>query len=196
VPATSIAPDLRGHWYLGVYNNEPVNVAYTIRAVLPNSDGRLLSAQPLHSGLSHVSPPPGWLLSWNSVVGESYVIRFTNTITSPLCAWPTIGYVTATTPLTTFDLTPTPLSTQRGFFWVSPPLTCQPVLQISLASADTVRISWSTAYPGYTLQSKLGLFGTWGSVAFPPATGVFVIGGEFVVYDTIGTVDKYYRLIK
>ena len=58
-----------------------------------------------------------------------------------------------------------------------------------------MRISWSTAFPGYTLQSKLGLFGTWVN-AIPPATVPVVIGNMYVVYDTLGGVPKYYRLIK
>ena len=58
--------------------------------------------------------------------------------------------------------------------------------------ANQVRISWSTAYPGYTLQSKLGLFGAWINAGLP----VTVVGTEYVVFDAIGPVPKYYRLIK
>ena len=39
LPANSYVPDLRGHWYLGVYNNGPVNVTYTIRASIAGRGG-------------------------------------------------------------------------------------------------------------------------------------------------------------
>ena len=71
-----------------------------------------------------------------------------------------------------------------------------PSLAIQLGTTNQLRLSWPAAYPGYTLQYKLGLFGPWSNVAFPPATGVFVIGSEFVVYDPIGQAPKYYRLAK
>jgi hypothetical protein len=72
----------------------------------------------------------------------------------------------------------------------------QPRLNIQLWPTNQVRLSWSTAFPGYTLQGNPGLFGTWSNVAFPPAAGVFTIGNEFVVYDPIGPVSKYYRLLQ
>ena len=72
----------------------------------------------------------------------------------------------------------------------------QPTLAIRLGTTNQLRLSWPTAYTGYTLQSKLGLFGAWANVAFPPATGPVVIGNDFVVFDILGSVPKFYRLVK
>ena len=62
---------MRGNWFLGIYNNESTNVAYTIRAVTP-TNGLLLSALPLNMTLSPLAPPRGTLVQWNGVVGEIY----------------------------------------------------------------------------------------------------------------------------
>ncbi len=70
--------------------------------------------------------------------------------------------------------------------------SAQPILTIQLWPGNQVRLSWSTAYPGYTLQSKLGLFGVWADAGLP----VTVVGDEYVAFDTIGPVAKYYRLFK
>ena len=72
----------------------------------------------------------------------------------------------------------------------------RPSLAIQLGPTNQIRLSWPAVYPGYTLQYKLGLFGSWSNVAFPPATGPFVVGSGFVVYDILGTVPKFYRLVK
>jgi hypothetical protein len=199
LPADSHVPGLRGHWYLGVYNNEPVNVAYTIRAVLPDSEGLLASAQPIvppRPRITFLAPPRGLMLSWDSVVGERYIIQYTPTMGSTPVPWVQIGAVTATTTLTTFEVSPAP--TDEAYFRVYQVLNLQPTLKIRLTSTNTVRISWSTAYLGYTLESKVGgLFGPWSNFVFlPPATGVAVEGNEYVVYDTIGNVPEYYRLKK
>jgi hypothetical protein len=68
----------------------------------------------------------------------------------------------------------------------------QPQLTIQLWSVNQVRLSWSTAYPGYTVQSKLGLFGVWANAGLAVTT----VGSQFVALDTIGPVPKYYRLFK
>ena len=52
VPSDVAVADLRGHWYLGVYNNEQTNLTYTIRATLPDYQGLLTSGQPLRLGLT------------------------------------------------------------------------------------------------------------------------------------------------
>jgi len=186
-------PDLRGVWYLGVYNNERTNVAYTIRAALPDANGLLVSAQPLRVGLSVLPPPHGLLLSWNSVIGERYIIQFTASIVSPV-TWTNLGSVTATTPLTTFEVLPVPPN--GGFFRIVQVYSFQPTLTIQLWPTNQVRISWSIGFPGYRLQSKIGILGTWADVTFPPATGVFVNGGEYVVFEPLGPGPKFYRLIK
>jgi hypothetical protein len=72
----------------------------------------------------------------------------------------------------------------------------QPNLVIRLGTTNQLRLSWSTAFPGYTLQYELGIAGSWSNVTFPPATTVVVVGTEFVVYDPIGPSPKYYRLVK
>ena len=191
-PASTAFSDLRGHWYLGVYNYEDANVTYTIRAMLPNDDGLLSSALPLRLSVTSLAFPRGLVLSWNSVVGERYIVQYTPSIAAPVI-WTNVGAVTATTTLTTFEVLPIKTG---GFYRVVQIFDFQPRLKIQLSTTNQVRISWPTLFSGYTLQYKLGLFGTWTNVAFPPATGVFTIGDEFVVYDPIGPVPKYYRLIK
>ena len=187
---TPTLPDLRGHWYLGVYNNELTNVAYTIRAALPNTDGLLVSAQPLQVALTPLNPPHGLLLSWNSVEGERYFVQYTASIAAPV-TWTNLGFVVATTPLTTFEVLPVPERRPRSYRVVQV-FASQPTLHIQLWPTNQVRLSWSTAYPGYTLQSKVGLSGTWANAGLP----VTVVGTEFVAFDTIGPGPKYYRLIK
>lgn len=68
----------------------------------------------------------------------------------------------------------------------------QPSLAIRLGTTNQLRLSWSAAYPGYTLQSKLGLFGAWAHAGLSAT----VVGNEYVAPDTIGPLPKYYRLIK
>ena len=191
VRTSADVPDLRGHWYLGVYNNETTNVAYTLRAVLPDTNGLLVSAQPLQVTLTPLNPPQGLLLSWNSVEGERYFVQYTASIAAPV-TWTNLGFVIATTPLTTFEVLPVPTGprftgSSRRFRRL-----LQPTLHIQLWPTNQVRLSWSTAYPGYTLQSKTGLFGTWANAGLT----VNVVGNEYVAFDTIGSDPKYYRLFK
>ncbi len=185
----SALPDLRGHWYLGVYNNERSNVAYTIRATLPNNLGLLVSAQPLRIAVTPLNPPHGLLLSWNSVEGESYFVQYTASIAAPI-VWSNLGFVTATTPLTTFEVSPVPNA--PAFFRIVQAFGFYPTLYIHIWPPNQVRLSWQTAYLGYTLQSKSSLFGLWANAALPVTT----VGSEYVVFDIIGPSPKYYRLIK
>ena len=189
VRANADVPDLRGHWYLGVYNNELFNVAYTVRAILPNSEGLLISGQPLRMSLTPLSPPHGLLISWNSVAGEHYFVQYATGIAAPI-TWTTVGYVVATTPLTTFEVLPVPTGT--AFYRVVQVFSSQPKLNIQFWPTNQVRLSWSTAYPGYTLQSRTGLFGAWANAGLP----VTVVGNEYVVFDAIAVAPKYYRLFK
>ena len=181
--------DLLGHWYLGVYNHEQFNVTYSIRAVLPDLDGLLVSARKIHTALTPLSPPHGLLLSWNSVEGEHYIVQYTSSL-SLVTTWTNIGYVTATTPLTTFEILPVP--TGKAFYRVVQVYSPEPRLTIQFWPGNQVRISWSTAFPGYTLQSKTGLVGTWVNAGLT----VTVVGDEYVAFDTIGAVPKFYRLFK
>ena len=72
----------------------------------------------------------------------------------------------------------------------------QPKLAIQLGTTNQLRLSWPAAYLGYALEYKLGLFAPTWNPASPPATGPVVIGNEFVVFDIIGNVPKFYRLVK
>jgi hypothetical protein len=180
-------PDLRGHWYLGVFNNELTNVTYTIRAVLPNSEGLLVSGQPRQQTLTPLSPPHGLLISWNSVVGEHYFVQYSTNLAGP---YSNIGFVVATTPLTTFEVLPVPNG--RSFYRILQVFSDRPTLRIQLASGNRVRLAWSTAYQGYTLQSSLSLFGSWANANLP----VTVVGNEYVAFDNIGPAQKYYRLFQ
>ena len=67
-----------------------------------------------------------------------------------------------------------------------------PTLSIQHWTGNQVRLSWFTAFPGYTLQSELGLSGSWGDAGLTVST----VGSEFVAFDTIGPGPKYYRLLK
>jgi hypothetical protein len=188
-PASSYVPDLRGHWYLGVFNDEQVNVAYTIRATLPDGDSLLVSGQPLSVSLALLPPARGLLLSWNSVDGERYFVQYAPSLVAPI-AWTNIASVVATTPLTTFQVQPLPGS--PAFYRIVQVFSLQPKLYIQFWPGNQVRISWSTAYPGYTLQSKVGLFGPWANAGLP----VTVVGNDYVAFDTIGPGPKYYRLFQ
>jgi hypothetical protein len=186
---SSALPDLRGYWYLGVYNNELFNVAYTIRAVLPDSDGLLVSSQPFRVALAPLNPPQGLLLSWNSVTGEHYFVQYTASLAAPV-TWTQIAFVTATTPLTTYEVLP--VANAPAFFRIVQVPSALPTLKIRTAPPNQVRLSWNTAYVGYTLQSKVGLLGTWANAGLTVST----VGSENVAFDTFGPVTKFYRLIK
>ena len=68
----------------------------------------------------------------------------------------------------------------------------QPQLTIQLWPTNQVRLSWSALYPGYTVQSKLGLLGIWANAGLSAT----MVGSVFVATDPIGPVPKYYRLLK
>ena len=186
-------PDLRGVWYLGVYNNEQTNVSYSIRATLPNEDGLLVSALPIHLGLTPLPPPHGLLLNWNSVIGERYIIQFTATLATPI-TWTNIASVTATTPLSTFEMLPPPPN--GGFFRIVQVQSFLPTLHIALAATNQVELYWSIAFPGYHLQYTTSVVGPWTDLPSPPASGLFIIGTDYVVFDPLGPGPKFYRLIK
>jgi hypothetical protein len=186
--------DLRGHWYLGLYNNETTNVAYTVRAVT-QGNGILPSGQPLRSQLVAMSPPHGMLLQWNAVEGETYLVEFTTSILPPIIwqpvPWAPGGGVIATTPCATLEL---PASGAFGFYRVRqvarlPALI--PPLSIRVINNTTLRISWPISFPNETLQYSTTPAGPWYNSPRP----VTVEGNEFVVYDTIASVPFYYRLV-
>jgi hypothetical protein len=116
-------------------------------------------------------------------------VQYTASIAAPV-TWTNLGVVVATTPLTTFEVLPVPNA--PAYYRVVQVVSSRPTLHIQLWPTNQVRLSWSTAYPGYTLQSKTGLTGTWANAGLP----VTVVGTEFVAFDAIGPDPKYYRLIK
>jgi hypothetical protein len=187
VRTSAALPDLRGNWYLGVYNNELTNnVAYTIRAILP-AGGMLVSALPTvvtNSGYASSSI----LLSWYSIVGEWYSVSFTDGVSITNA----ITNVLATTPVTTW-VVPTPK--YGGYFVTQEPAPAQtrPSLTIQLWTNNSVRISWPTNFTGFTLQYSLTLTPpVWVNLSPPAPIGVE--GAEYVVYDAVTTKPKYYRL--
>lgn len=184
-------PDLRGNWYLGVYNNEPTNVAYTIRAVVADRDGFLLSGQPIQSRLTPLPLPRGLLMQWNAVAGELYYIEFSPTLRPQ--NWSLIDTVRATTPVATYEVKLPLPNSGFGFYRVAQtpsPVAGKPELKIQRFGANQLRLSWPTLFPHETLQYATSPLGPWTDV---PKTPV-VEGAEFVIYEPIGTTTRYYRL--
>jgi subtilisin-like proprotein convertase family protein len=186
---SAAVPDLRGNWYLGVYNNElKTNVSYTIRATLP-SGGMLLSALPTVV-TNNAYTSGSILLSWYSIVGEWYTVSFTDgiSITNALTN------VLATTPVTTWLV---PVRTYGSYFvtQVAGPAQTRPALAVQLWTNNNVRISWPTNFQGFTLQYSLSVSPpTWVNLSPPGPVGVE--GGDYVVYDAVTTKPRYYRLIQ
>ncbi len=184
-------PDLRGQWYLGVYNHETANVAYTIRAVVA-TNGLLVAAKPIVLQASLLSAPePGILLKWDSVEGERYLIDFSPSLVPTV--WTLIGDVRATTPCTTF-LAPIPAG-GIGFYRLRQvPFATKPPLLLTIQGSPghRIRISWPFAHGGYTLQSSPSYAGPWTNVGLP----VLIELGEYVVYDTASAASRYYRLVQ
>jgi subtilisin-like proprotein convertase family protein len=188
VRTSAALPDLRGNWYLGVYNNELTNnVAYRIRATLPVG-GVLPSALPTVI-TSHVFLSNYLLLSWNSILGEWYAVDYTdNTLFWTL----TVTNVFATTPVTTW-VVPMPTNGYYTVINVPAPAAVRPPLTIKALAGQQLRISWPINYQGFTLQYSLSLSPpVWANVNLP----VVIEGNEFVVYDTPGATTKFYRLIQ
>jgi subtilisin-like proprotein convertase family protein len=188
--------DLRGSWYLGIYNNEVTNVAYTIRAVT-SAGSMLLSGQPLVTTASLMPSAPGnFLLQWNSILGEQYVVFYSDTLLpanwQPF-AMPN-GGLTATTPLSTVAV---PIgSTGMRFYRVGqvPELPANtPNLLIQLSGTNQIRLSWPDSFVGYTLQYATGPFGPWLNLTVPVTDNLILRRWE--AFDTIGTAPRYYRLI-
>ena len=185
-------PDLRGRWYLGVYNHETSDVTYTIRAAVSTNE-LLVSALPIviTNSVLFAPDPRGILLQWDAVEGEWYEIEFTPTIAPT--AWILVGKMQATTPCAAFEA---PLPANGLGFYRIRQVVGQPkaalLLQIRLLPGGMVRISWPFAYAGYTLQSAPSVLGPWTSLFLP----VRIEGDEYVVYDTIGPGKLFYRLIQ
>lgn len=89
---------------------------------------------------------------------------------------------------------PVALAGTAGSIVVGPNFRFQfvPTLIIQPWTGNQVRLSWYTAFPGYTLQSKPSLSGAWGN----PSLTVTTVGSEYVAFDTTGAGAQFYRLIK
>jgi hypothetical protein len=180
-------PDLMGNWYLGVFNNESVNVSYTLRAVV-KTNGLLNSAQPFITSLVPMAPPHGLLLQWNSVIGEGYEVEHS----TDLVTWTPISFIRATTPLTTYEITPLlPGSHFYRVIHASAFVGPGPTLLIQFAPPNQLRLSWSTNYPGEILQSSPSFNGPWSNVNRP----VTVIGPDYVVFVPLSPTPLYFRLV-
>ena len=149
--------------------------------------------------LTPMTPPHGLLLSWNSVIGERYFVQYTPSIAAPII-WTNLGSVVATTPLTTFEVLPVPAN--GGFFRVLQLFDFQPILHIQNVATNVVRLYWSTAYVGYSLQYKNGIVGPWQDLTttppspYPPYPPAVQEGLNWAAYDRLDTlVPKFYRLI-
>ena len=130
------------------------------------------------------------MLSWYSVAGEFYKVQsLTGGVFQDILG----GLVHATTPLTTYLVTGTGAGTGvYRVIHVNPQSLPIGQLQIQLWTATQVRISWSSTFPYGILQAATSPFGPWFDVNLTPV----LIGNQYVVFDTIGTVPKYYRLIQ
>ena len=188
--------NLQGQWYLGVYNNEITNLAYTIRAVR-QANRMLLSGQPLLMTFSLMPSAPGYLLlGWNSIEGEGYIVQYTDDLRQPITwrPWPLPGGgVIATTPFSTIQV-PIANVGQRFYRIAQVPLFSlgnRPRLSIRLAPPNQVRLSWSLLFPNETLQWAPTVLGPWNNLNRP----VLTQPPDFAVFDNIGSVPRFYRLV-
>jgi subtilisin-like proprotein convertase family protein len=183
-------PDLRGDWYLGVYNNELTNVTYSIRAHL-QQNGILTSVFPLTLIITPTVPPGAIVLQWNAVEGEIYVIERTDRI-RPSNWKPVTEPIVATTPTPAIEI---PIQGTAGGFYrvVQRPryAVFTAPLRAQRWSGNLIRISWPTTFVGYTLQYSIGLNGIWQNANLP----VTIEGNEYVAYEPIGAQPKFFRLI-
>jgi hypothetical protein len=189
---TPEVPSLIGNWYIGLYNNETRNVSYSLRAAT-SSNGLLLSVQ---------EPPPPTisflsdnrlLLSWYSVKGEYYQVQ--SSPSGGNLNWQPVpgGLVRATTPETTIVL-PAVGGTLVAYRIVHLSSRSLPfaALQIELWTGNQVRLSWSAALPYAILQYADRPSGPWFDANLPAS----LVGTQYVVFDTIQPIPRFYRLIQ
>jgi hypothetical protein len=152
------------------------------------TNGLLNSAQPFITSLVPMAPPHGLLLQWNSVIGEGYEVEHS----TDLVTWTPISFIRATTPLTTYEITPLlPGSHFYRVIHASAFVGPGPTLLIQFAPPNQLRLSWSTNYPGEILQSSPSFNGPWSNVNRP----VTVIGPDYVVFVPLSPTPLYFRLV-
>jgi hypothetical protein len=135
-----------------------------------------------------MAPPHGLLLQWNSVIGEGYEVEHS----TDLVTWTPISFIRATTPLTTYEITPLlPGSHFYRVIHASAFVGPGPTLLIQFAPPNQLRLSWSTNYPGEILQSSPSFNGPWSNVNRP----VTVIGPDYVVFVPLSPTPLYFRLV-
>ncbi|HVR36392.1 MAG TPA: hypothetical protein VMS21_11140, partial [Methylomirabilota bacterium] len=118
VRTNAALPDLNGEWYLAVPNLEATDVNFTIRAVVANATGILISGQPLDIRVRPATPPvTGFELTWSTVDGERYRID----VSDDLATWTTLGFVDAMGTTATFS-DPTPAQPLRFYRIVQVPV--------------------------------------------------------------------------
>ena len=66
-----------------------------------------------------------------------------------------------------------------------------PPVRAQLSTGNTIRFSWPTSATGFVLQSTASLSGGWTDVTLP----VNIDGNDYVVTDTIGSSNKFCRLL-
>jgi subtilisin-like proprotein convertase family protein len=188
---SSEMPSLQGNWYVGLYNNEDKNVAYTLRAVTSSGGNALLSIQEPPAP-SYIAIPGGQgvLVSWYSIPGEYYQVQSSR---ADFINWVTVpgGLVRATTAETTLLISaPSGTLTIYRIVHVSQNNLGQTSLLIRLWINNQVRISWPAGFPNSVLQYSTSPFGPW----FNANLAVSIIGAEAVVFDGIRSTPRYYRL--
>jgi hypothetical protein len=112
-----LGTNINDNWFLSVPDLAPSNVTYTIRAVVA-TNGMLISGIPI--SVTETLPPNstnGPILSWPSVLGESYEVLATTNLALPTSNWTVIATITnAPAPLTTFTST-NPVFSQPLLFY-------------------------------------------------------------------------------
>ena len=199
-PSSDLA-DLRGSWYLGLFNNETNKVAYSLRATLstnlPGGAYMLLSKQSLLASLVSPTPSGGTFIRWNSVVGENYVVQKATALTRPM-VWNKLATVSASTPVSTFEI---PVAATGLAFYrllqvptpypALPPVTVRPITPPN--PAVQVQVSWPTTFsmPPYLLQFAIGQSEVW----YDYSGVINTVGTNYITLDNIRTnIPTLYRL--
>jgi len=185
-------PSLMGNWFIGIYNNEAANVAYTLRASI-SSNGILNSfKEPPVPTVLALPAGQGVLLSWYSIEGEYYQVQ--SSTPSPI-NWQPVpgGLIHATTPLTTFIVTGAGGSLDiYRIVHLNPNNLPMAPLQIQLWTNNQVRISWSSTFPNAILQYANSPLGPWFDANLPAT----LVGARYIVFDVIRDAPRFYRLLQ